>query len=218
MCFSATASFTTAGVLSVLGARSIILAARQRPHVYGYAAIPLLFAVQQFAEGMVWISLPNNPEMAHADAILFLYFAFILWPLWVPNMLLPLEQDRWRIYALKILAVCGALFSATALYMGIYHQFTVEILHHSIAYHFSIPAWAEKYGLLFYLVPMALPWFVSSKRILHLFGLLGLVSMTISYWWWQHTFTSVWCFFVALLSTLVWVSLEFKLLDQSVRN
>ena len=58
MCFSATASFTAGALLIALGSVTVSLAAapRERP----FAAIPLLFGLQQLIEGGIWLSLQNG--------------------------------------------------------------------------------------------------------------------------------------------------------------
>src|SRR5690242_9093334 len=56
MCFSVGASFTASGILAVIGGFALVRA----PKYYrALAAIPLLFALQQFAEGVVWMTLTH---------------------------------------------------------------------------------------------------------------------------------------------------------------
>ncbi|KTD57119.1 hypothetical protein Lsai_1723 [Legionella sainthelensi] len=55
MCFSASASFTAAGVIAAVGICSL-LKARTYP-LFLFALTPLFFAVQQALEGIVWITL-----------------------------------------------------------------------------------------------------------------------------------------------------------------
>ena len=57
MCFSATASF---GASAVLGAIGIIAVAKAKTKPQRlFATIPLIFAVQQLTEGLLWLSLKN---------------------------------------------------------------------------------------------------------------------------------------------------------------
>jgi hypothetical protein len=72
MCFSATASFTAGAVLLGVGALTLrsALTSRQR-HVLPFAAIPLLFAIQQLIEGVIWLTFRVdapllNSVMTHA--------------------------------------------------------------------------------------------------------------------------------------------------------
>ena len=59
MCFSATGSFSVAAVLGGLG--TVSFAQKKADAHRVLAATPLLFAVQQMAEGMVWRTI-NAPE------------------------------------------------------------------------------------------------------------------------------------------------------------
>ena len=60
MCFSATASFTAGSVLSAVGIATIMKA--ERKSEVPFAMIPLLFGVQQFIEGVVWLTLRDVPS------------------------------------------------------------------------------------------------------------------------------------------------------------
>jgi hypothetical protein len=93
MCFSATASF---GASAVLGAVGIIAVtkARSKPQK-AFATIPLIFAVQQVTEGLLWLSLSNNDIAAWQSFLTYIYlvFAMAVWPLWVPLTIRLLEKD-----------------------------------------------------------------------------------------------------------------------------
>jgi hypothetical protein len=52
MCFSARASFSAGAVLLGLGA--LTLKSVKRPRELTFAAIPLLFAIQQLSEGVIF--------------------------------------------------------------------------------------------------------------------------------------------------------------------
>jgi hypothetical protein len=91
MCFSASASFGAGAALTVLGVLSL-RKSESRSHIM-FASIPLLFAAQQFTEGFVWLSF-INPKFAGLNVwgtYIFMAFAQIVWPAWVP----------WSIYFLE---------------------------------------------------------------------------------------------------------------------
>lgn len=58
MCFSTTASFVAGTFLTVIGVASVKKV--KGPGQLMFAVIPLVFAVQQFSEGFVWMSLLNS--------------------------------------------------------------------------------------------------------------------------------------------------------------
>src|SRR3954463_13957598 len=97
MCFSAPASFASAAVLPAAGIVSLRTA--RTPAQLPFAAIPLLFAVQQAAEGVFWLTLPEGGSPLAGYT--FLVFAQVLWPTWVPLAILLLARDRARTPALR---------------------------------------------------------------------------------------------------------------------
>src|SRR5580698_3870435 len=84
MCFSASASFGASAVLAVIGVASIKQVQHKSQVVF--ACIPVFFSLQQFAEGMAWISFANpfNVVMNMYSTYTFLIFSQVVWPLWIP--------------------------------------------------------------------------------------------------------------------------------------
>lgn len=92
MCFSAAGSFALSGVLAGVGAASVSRNTSRR-HVM-FAAIPLVFAAQQAAEGVVWLTIEGSahPVLHRLAVIAFLGFALIVWPIWLPSSLQLIER------------------------------------------------------------------------------------------------------------------------------
>ena len=82
MCFSATASFSAAGMLAVAGA--VTLSKAHDPKEWPLASVPLLFALQQGIEGMLWRTVPAGHLAGRWLATSFAILAMIVWPLFVP--------------------------------------------------------------------------------------------------------------------------------------
>lgn len=80
MCFSAEASFAASAAICAVGTLSVARAknARQLP----FAAIPLIFSLQQAIEGVLWIALSNPEYSAWQSKAMyaFLFFAQVFWP------------------------------------------------------------------------------------------------------------------------------------------
>src|SRR6187402_1838956 len=96
MCFSATASFGAAAVLGVVGGVAVTKAKTSPQKTF--AAIPLIFAVQQLSEGLLWLSLKND-SLASSQSLLtyiFLFFAMAIWPFWIPFSVWLMEKDLKR--------------------------------------------------------------------------------------------------------------------------
>src|SRR3989338_6633458 len=96
MCFSAQASFITGTILTLFGI-NLLKSVRQKKFLY-FKAIPLMFGIQQLCEGFVWVTQLNS-ELSLYNAIFryaFLFFAFIVWPLFVPFALFQIENNPAR--------------------------------------------------------------------------------------------------------------------------
>ncbi|HXI57010.1 MAG TPA: DUF6629 family protein, partial [Polyangia bacterium] len=117
MCFSATGSFVISGVLVGIGATAL---ARNSsvPHRL-FAAIPLLFAAQQAAEGIVWLTMGDTPPtiVQRLAVNTYLGFALVVWPSWLPLSLKLIERNGARRRWLTFLFWCGTLVSMFAALM-----------------------------------------------------------------------------------------------------
>ncbi len=133
MCFSANVSFIASGVLAGLGALSIWQA--RTPKLRLFAITPLLFAIQQAAEGIIWLN-SNDPTSGWYvySTYVFLFFAMIWWPLWIPITIGYLEKDAFRRQLITIADFCGIWFSIGALIALIRAGAQATIMHHHIAY------------------------------------------------------------------------------------
>ena len=106
MCFSATASFTAGGALLVAGLAAQKLA-RGRADRF-YAMIPLLFAIQQLTEGVVWMTFGEGDARINAWAAqLYSFFSHVLWPVYVPIAAWLLETDARRKRLLAAVCMAG---------------------------------------------------------------------------------------------------------------
>src|SRR5688572_15982016 len=84
MCFSAEASFVASACLGAAGIVS--LKVNKEPGQVLLAVIPLIFSVQQLAEGMLWLSF-SHPDFLVSRQFFtysFLVFSLMVWPVWLP--------------------------------------------------------------------------------------------------------------------------------------
>ena len=206
MCFSATASFIAGTALSGLGVAT--LRATRRKAEIPFAAIPLLFGMQQIVEGVLWLSFSYDaPQLNVAMTYLFSIFSHVLWPMFVPFSIGLLEIVPWR---RKVL--WG--FQAVGLFVGLYLLYTIveypvtAVMATNIVYvspHFyKIPV------MLLYVVATCVSCFVSSVAMVRLFGVLALLLFVLANWIFSVALFSVWCFFAALLSSIIYIHLRFR--------
>ena len=207
MCFSATVSFATGAALVALGA---VTERRAPPAARAFAAIPLLFGIQQGLEGLVWWSLADPPRLAGAaPALLYSLFSHVLWPVFVPFAIRRMEVVPWRCRALLVTQACGLLVALFFLAAFVDSPPTARVLGSHIAYDAVYPRVAIGMGL--YLLATCASSLLSSHPVVRLFGMLSLASFGLTYLISLETLVSVWCFFAALLSVVVAVQVRASL-------
>ena len=210
MCFSAGVSFTMAGVLTAIGGASIGVSADKPRRLF--AAIPLGFAAQQAAEGIVWLTIdaPAHATLHRAAVFGFLAFALVVWPTWVPWSLRVAERDTARRKWLTRLIWAGVLVSLGAVVLLTWWEPRAYIEGSSVHYNFGVPTGAVSHVLLVvaYAAPALVSFFVSTIELSNGFGAALVVSMGAALLIRAETLTSVWCFFAAGLSILIFMSVR----------
>ncbi len=202
MCFSATASFATSGLLTF--AAIVGFKKAHSNEMKFFALTPLLFAIQQSMEGIMWQFGPQS-GLYTAAAYIFLIFASS-WPALMPSMLAALEPvGSKRKPALIVLMYCGILFTACALLYLATAPLNAQIVGGHIAYQIPEDHWQAfaQWARILYVLLVVLPPLLSSVRSMWIFGVGVLGTFLASMWWYSAHVTSVWCFFAAVLSALV---------------
>lgn len=217
MCFSSSASFVVAAALLPLGVASVrYCLAQRRSELLPLAFSPLFFSAQQALEGVVWLGLaPGGPGwLVHPAALGYLFFAYAFWLAWFPWCVLHLNRQAppaLRRRLLQIDLVLGLLVGA-----GLWLPLLLDgsrldpvVVNGSLNYTTALLAdrWislglgSTVYGLL-----ISAPLLLSSSPRLRWFGGCILGAFLITHLAYGYAFTSVWCFFSALLSgSLYWI-------------
>jgi hypothetical protein len=203
MCFSTTASFVSCGILAAIG---VVAMSKTRTNAQRVlAAMPLLFAIQQFCEGFVWLSI-LHAEYAHWKTLAmysFLVFAQMVWPLFVPIAVFLLEKNKKRKKILSWFVAAGfaaAIFFAWCL---CYCKADLEVNPYHIKYVLDFPLVHRWFYGLIYFIPAFFPMFVSGISRMRVLGVLLLLSYLVSRFVYKDYIVSVWCFFGALSSIAV---------------
>lgn len=205
MCFSAEASFSASIVLGVVG----VIAVRKvkDPSQLAFASIPFLFSFQQLCEGVLWVAL-SNKEYAFLQPVttyLFLIFAQVVWPTWVPLSILMIEKEPKRKKTLFIILGIGTLLSAYLTYCFIFYDLHAEISNHHIKYNLEFPHTDNLLWLtaIFYFIPTVISTIISSVKRMQILGMIILLSCVITRLFTLQYFISIWCFFAAVISAMV---------------
>jgi hypothetical protein len=203
MCFSAGASFGAGAVLSAVGVITL-RSVRNRSQI-PFASIPMLFALQQFAEGLVWLSLTNGhfSGWRSFSANLFLIFAQVLWPVWIPCAILLIEKNPKRRLLLRMLLGIGIALAGSLAYYMLTLPMKAQIINRHIDYTLNIPVVFTWISSILYFFSPVLPTFVSTTKRVYLLGIAIVISYLFTKVFYEAQLISVWCFFAALISVLV---------------
>lgn len=202
MCVSATTSFVAAGGIAAVGlatlrhvehARSVLL-----------ALMPLLFALQQFTEGFVWLGLEGvigNLALQHSTFLFMLYAQGIL-PFLMPLAVLLIEPKGVRFCGILICTLLGAGLAAYVIYAIVGFPSTSFVNHHSITYYNEL---TEKLWVAAtYEIAVCGALILSTHRVVRWFGLLNIVGVAVVLIVKGYAFTSVWCLYAAVLSVMLY--------------
>lgn len=201
MCFSASASFIAGAALTATGVATFRMTSRKAE--IPFAAIPLLFGTQQIIEGLIWLSFGSDSWLPGAT-LTFAYslFSHVLWPLYVPLAVGLLETVPWRRKALAGCQLAGTAVGLYLLYVIVAFPVTARIVGQHIVYespHFYIVA-----VMTLYLIGTCTSSLLSSSHIIRIFGALSLLTFLTAYAIHAATLVSMWCFFAAVLSFIVY--------------
>jgi hypothetical protein len=209
LCVSVETSFGLAGVLVPAGAYCLKTAWQRDRSALPLAAVPLFFGIQQCSEGLVWIAIGReNSEWTKPAALVYLFLALTFWLFWIPFSAAFLESKR----KIKLLLGLGAVLGLTgglAFYLPILlhpEVLVVSVEHHSIRYDFTrsaaLKVISELEWHVAYLVVVSLPLLLVARqrRGLIVLGTVLVASAAISHFYFWYAYTSVWCFFSAVLS------------------
>jgi hypothetical protein len=201
VCFSASASYVAGITIGGLGVATLRLVPDRRERMF--AALPLVFGVHQILEGVIWSQLEDAGQAAiRTPAVeIWLLIAWLVLPIYAPLAVRRFEPDGRRRQWMLACAVVGA---GIGLFMAVESMVagaTASAVHHHIQYAIPVhPGWplAIPYG-----IATCVPMLLSSRRFVVVFGIVVSASMIGTAIADAMAFSSVWCFFAALLSSML---------------
>lgn len=204
MCFSAEASFGSGVILTVIGVATIKKV--QSPSQLYFASIPILFAVQQITEGFLWLAL-SYPAFAFLQEITtytFLFFAQVIWPALVPFSVLKLEPKSKHRRILKLFLLIGVSVSIYLGYCLLMFPVESKVIESHISYLQDYPEGVAFYSGMLYIIATVLAVFFSAVRCMWWLGSAILFSYLMTTVFYTEYIVSVWCFFAAVISSVIW--------------
>jgi len=216
MCFSAGASFAASGIIGSIGLATLCHV--REPRALLFAAVPLLFALHQFTEGFVWLGLTGRVgpvALDHATFLFMLYAQGIL-PFLMPLAVLLMEPPGRRRRAIAALTVLGALVCGWMIYGLVAFDSTCFVEQHSIAY--RNPLTGNFWVSVLYVVATCGALVLSAHRVVRWYGVLNVIGLTIAQIAKEYAFASVWCFYAAALSIVIYWQFSRSNIDVETPN
>lgn len=213
MCFSPEASFAGGIVISSIGIATVKKV--HKPSQLVFASIPLFFGIQQIAEGFLWLTLasPEYETIQKISTYIFMGMAQVLWPVILPISVLLMEENNKKRKILKVLLALGLLLSLYYTFCILTFNIKPQIMDYHIRYKTDYPKPLKIWAFIAYLIATITPLFVSSIKKTHLMGVLMFFSCLVTALFFRQYLTSVWCFFAALISGVIyWILRDFILL------
>jgi hypothetical protein len=201
MCYSAEASFIASGVLA--GAGVAISRLPKEKASLPLSLIPAIFAAHQFIEGVIWLEQDKVlPEKILPVAVLaYGLIAFVLWPIFIPFAVYPLESEKRRKQLIRFCQAVGVL--AGGFYLVRIFQTPISVTANCCNLTYYVDAPGKLFGP--YFLAVSVPFLASSHRSLVLFGMCVVASCAAAvYITSNDSFPSVWCFFAAFMSALLY--------------
>lgn len=202
MCFSPTASFSVSAGLAIVGIMTLRSSAR---HELLFASIPLLFSVQQFIEGAIWLVLLHKWPVTSEYWLTQGYVIFVgmVWPVMVSFSLWMIEPEAGRRNMMLAVIAVGVGIALFTLHAILQFPVTVSIRDHCIFYDYPVPQ--PHYMLAFYVIATCGAFFCSSDRAIVRLGWINILAFLVTYYFYRYDLTSVWCFFAAFISGVIFL-------------
>jgi hypothetical protein len=138
--------------------------------------------------------------------------ADFLWPVMIPLSVLFMEKKAGKRKILWILLVMGFTLSSYYAFCLLSCNVNPEIRGYHIFYKTDFPRSLAIPAFIVYLIVTITPLFVSSIKRTHLLGVLMFLSCLVTAIFFTQYLTSVWCFFAALISGVIfWILRDSKL-------
>jgi len=202
MCFSAQASFVVGGTLAVIGVLAVRRAyGRQTVFV---AFIPILFALQQLTEGFLWMVLKNghSPWAQFWLPNLYGIFIGVIWPVYAPFAIYRTEADHRTKRIITSMLLAGLGLAGYTIIGLISEPIVARVVNQSIHYGHDVET--QQFVLMMYLFATCVPFILSSNRWMNVTGGVITLGLFMAFFAYRQTFASVWCFFAAVASTLLY--------------
>lgn len=199
MCFSPQADLVGGLVIGAIGVDVVRHVNGRRRHL-ALAALPLILGLHQLDEAFVWWGLQGHVSatVGHVATWIYLLFAFVLLPTYLPLAVLALEPSGRRRQAMVLFAVLGAVVSIVLLAAMIRGPVVATLGHDHLGYETDLSA-----GVLVvaaYVLATCGSLILSGYKDIAIFGIVNLIAVAVLAKLTIDGFASLWCGWAAFSS------------------
>jgi hypothetical protein len=203
VCFSVEADLVAGAVVLPMAAVSLHEVRHVREVLF--ASVPLLFALHQLVEAVVWAGYDDHAvsdPWRHVAALVYLGYAMVVLPTLFPLAVLLLEPRGARLRVAPFV-VMGLVLS-TVFAVEVFSA-PVSVVVHSHALEYVTGLAHGDILSVVYVVAVIGPAVLSGYRSVVAFGLMNLVGLVVVAVVYQEAFASLWCVYAALTSAFIMV-------------
>lgn len=203
MCFSPQADLVSGVVIGVIGIDCLRHVRNRRHDHLAFAALPLLFGLHQLTEAFVWWGLRGefSSDWTQVATWVYLLFAFVVLPVYVPAAIRALEPPGARRQAMNVFLAIGAVVSAVLLVAMIRGPVVARLGDHHLEYSANLAA-----GLLIsvaYVAATCGAAVFAGYRHIAVFGVVNLIAVGVIAHLAIDGFASLWCGWAAVTSIAI---------------
>ena len=153
---------------------------------------------------MLWVAL-SNPDYAAWEApatYVFFLFAQVVWPIYIPFSVWMLEEKAIRKKVLQIFMAAGVLLAAYIIFGIANYGLEAHMESCHIKYGPKYPFGISR--TVIYVLVVGTPLFLSGYKRMRVFGVAVLLALAVTVLFYKGFLASVWCFFAAIVSIMIW--------------
>lgn len=209
MCFSPVGDLVGGTVVVAIGVEAC-RHVKGRSENLAIATLPLLLGLHQVDETFVWWSLQGHVSKGVGNVALWIYlvFALIVLPPLVPLLLAIFEPSRRRRWRYLPFGVLGLVVSGVILETMLAEHPMARLGKYHVGYSIGMQHGILIIGL--YIVATCGSMLISGNRSLAWFGLFNLVAVIVLALLCADGFTSLWCFYAAIVSGAIALHLRWR--------
>ena len=158
------------------------------------------------SSAVLWLTIPSG-DVSYIQiyaTYFYLLMALVIWPFMLPYSVYKMEFDLRRKKLINRFFTGGVILSIYYAFCLVKFHVNPSISGFHVEYINDFPVKAGYLAFAIYLISTIAPLFLSTVKKMNLFGILITISCFVTGIFYKEFLTSVWCFFAALISAVIY--------------